>query len=121
MYDNMPHPGIQSQPSYEETVEAVQHCEATCESVEFFVMQMKDIRCRGEQLRLLRDCADICALTAKCMARCSGFAKTLALVCAEVCEVCGHHCLHHSDDVSQRCAQICLHCARECQAFAVGA
>lgn len=49
-------------------------------------------------MRSLQDCADICTLTAKYLARHSSFSKSIATLCAQICEVCGHHCLHHPDD-----------------------
>lgn len=107
--------------SQHRALETVQHCEAICEFTEYSILQMDSSSHRKEQLRLLRDCADICMLTAKYMARCSVFAKSLASLCAHICEVCGNHCLHHPDEVSQRCGQMCLHCAQECRAFAMGA
>ncbi|MGO4886549.1 four-helix bundle copper-binding protein [Anaerobacillus sp. MEB173] len=82
---------------------------------------MPDAGHRKEQLRLLRDCADICTLTAKFVSRCSPFAKSLAALCGQICEICGNHCLHHPDPQSQTCGQICLHCAQECRVFAMGA
>lgn len=101
-------------------IATIQNCEATCEFTEYSI-KMEGLSHRGEQLRLLRDCADICTLTAKYIARCSFFAKQIAALCAQICQICGNHCLQHPDELSQRCGQICLHCAQECQAFAMGA
>ncbi|SFL58827.1 hypothetical protein SAMN04487943_102342 [Gracilibacillus orientalis] len=117
----MHHNMEQSHMSHYEVLEAVQHCEATCEYTEHSILQMEGSSHRSEQLSLLRDCADICTLTAKYLARCSYFAKSIASLCAQICEVCGNHCLRHPDEISQRCGQICLHCAQVCQKFAMSA
>ena len=102
-------------------LETVQKCEAICENTEYSILQTGAVSYRREQLRLLRDCADICTLTAKYLARCSLFAPTIASLCAKICEPCGSHCLQHPDELSQRCGQMCLHCAKECHAFSMSA
>lgn len=117
MHHTMSHPIAFNQ----SLLQMVQHCEATCENTEFAVLQMCGAANRTEQLRLLRDCADICTLMAKYLARCSHFSRNLAALCAHICEICGNHCLQHPDEVSQRCGQTCLHCAQQCRAFAMGA
>lgn len=121
MYHTMSHHPEQSHMSHHRVLETIQHCEAICEFTEYSILQMEGSSHRREQLRLLRDCADICTLTAKYIARCSFFSKSIASLCAQICEVCGKHCLKHPDEASQRCGQICLHCAQECRAFAMGA
>ncbi|WP_202976485.1 four-helix bundle copper-binding protein [Anaerophilus nitritogenes] len=97
----------------------IQNCEATCEHMTTFLKCRKDVQSRVIQLQLLRDCADICTLTAKYIARNSGFSKCIANLCAYICEVCGTECLRFPDPESQHCAQVCLHCARECRVFAM--
>ncbi|SFG15755.1 hypothetical protein SAMN05660649_00913 [Desulfotomaculum arcticum] len=103
--------------SHERVLNVVQHCEAVCENTFTAVLGMCD-QARATQLQYLRDCADICTLTAKYIARCSMFARSLAALCAQVCEVCGEHCLRMPDPQSQFCGRVCMDCARECRAFA---
>lgn len=120
MYHNtMSHHNEQRNMSHHRVLETLKHCEATCEFTEHAILQMEGSSHRKEQLRLLRDCADICNLTAKYIARSSFFAKSLATLCAQICEVCGKNCLQHPDELSQRCGHICLRCAQECRAFAM--
>lgn len=118
---NMSHHMNPSHMSHHTLVDTVQNCEAVCEYTEYYVTQMAGASQRVEQQRLLRDCADICTLTAKYLARCSVFSKHIAALCAQICEVCGCHCLQHPDEQSQLCGQVCLHCAQECKAFAMSA
>jgi hypothetical protein len=99
-------------------LQTLHHCEATCEHMTTFLLSRPDVHARVRQLQLLRDCADICSLTAKYIARHSAFSKTIAALCASICEVCGNECLRFPDPESQKCGQICINCARECQAFA---
>ncbi|GAA0440300.1 MAG: four-helix bundle copper-binding protein [Bacillota bacterium] len=125
MYDtmfNQNHLSYQTDQShlpYHKIIKTIQHCEAVCESTIYTILQMDSSSHRNEQLRLLRDCADICTLTAKSIARNSYFAKSIASLCAQICEVCGNHCLQHPDQQSQYCGKTCLHCAQECRNFAI--
>lgn len=96
----------------------VQHCEATCEHMITHLICLPHDDRRDLQIRLLRDCADICTLMAKYLARNSCNARMLAGVCACICERCGNECARFPDAMSQHCAQVCLHCAHACRAFA---
>lgn len=115
-YYQVPHtnPGYQAN-----LVETIQNCEETCEHMTTFLKRKPDVKKRTRQLQLLRDCADICTLTAKYIARNSEFSKCIANLCAYICEACGMECAKFPDLESQNCAKICLHCARECRIFAM--
>lgn len=99
-------------------LETVQNCEATCENMQHYVAGLPDAQARATQMRLLHDCADICVLTAKFIARNSMFAREIAVLCACICEACGCECARFPDRMSQHCAQVCLHCAMVCRSFA---
>lgn len=99
-------------------IDVVQKCEAVCEHMQHHVSQLPDAAARAMQMQLLHDCADICGLTAKFLARNSMFARQIAALCACICMVCGNECARFPDQMSQHCAHVCWHCARECQAFA---
>lgn len=105
-------------PMHERLVKVIQDCEASCEHMTTHLRNKPDVRMRTRQLMLLRDCADICGLTAKFVARNSVFAKHCAHFCAMICEICGNECARFPDPESQECSRICHHCARECRAFA---
>jgi hypothetical protein len=106
-------------PSHMGVVKTVQDCEVVCEQMTTILKSKPDVQNRIRQLMLLRDCADICALTAKYIARRSPFAKHMAGLCATVCQVCGTECSRFPDAESQHCAQVCWHCAQVCQSFAM--
>jgi hypothetical protein len=103
---------------YHPIVDTIQECEAICESMTDMIKKERNVEARLRQLSLLRDCADICSLTAKFIARCSEFAKEIAVLCALICKECGEECLKYPDRASQECAKICLKCAKECKEFA---
>jgi|UPI00064DB47B hypothetical protein len=101
-------------------LKTIQHCEETCEGmVSMLVNKVDRSHSREKQIQLLRDCADICTLMAKYLARNSQLSKSLAQYCAYVCEVCGNTCLQFPDHESQQCGQICLNCAQECKSYSV--
>ncbi|MGE4283880.1 MAG: four-helix bundle copper-binding protein [Clostridia bacterium] len=99
-------------------VKTIQDCEATCEHMTNHLKKLPDFQVRVRQAVLLRDCADICGLTAKYVARGAIFARQAAALCACICEVCGNECARFPDQMSQNCARVCMYCARECRAFA---
>lgn len=106
-------------PHHERLVKTIHDCEAICEHMTTLLKRKPDVQMRMKQLQLLRDCADICGLTAKYVARNSPFAKTTASLCARICEACGSECARFPDMESQHCARVCMNCAKECRAYAM--
>lgn len=115
---NYQYPYSHSAPN-ESLIDTLDFCQTTCEHMTTLLKERPDVSTRTLQLRLLRDCADICGLTSKFIARSSYFSKNIAGLCGYICEVCGNECAKYPDPESQNCAQICLNCARECKAFAM--
>lgn len=114
MHDNaMPHKHM-----HKMLINTIQGCEAVCEEMTTILKRKPDLYMRANQLRLLRDCADICGLTAKFIARHSMFAHNIAGLCVCICEACGRECARWKDPESQNCARVCLNCAKECRKFA---
>ena len=67
--------------------------------------------------QLDRDCADICALTARYVARGSDHAKHLLSLCADICKACGDECAKHTHmQHCQECADACRRCEEACRA-----
>ncbi len=101
----------------EDFVMAVQDCGAVCEHMTHHLMRIQ-MENRVSQAMLLRECADICGLTAKYAARDAIYAKNAAALCADICQACGTECLRYTDEMSKHCAMVCLNCARHCRSFA---
>lgn len=122
MQDMMNHNGntMGMEHKNETLIEALQDCESVCEHS--MTMIKKRYGCEGRvmQLSLLHDCADICMLTAKFVARMSMFDRSIACLCANICQCCGQECATFSDHHSQHCSKVCLHCAKLCYEFAMG-
>lgn len=68
-------------------------------------------------IRLDRDCAEICKLTASALARNSESARVLLQACADICRECGAECARHSHmDHCRQCAEACKACEEACRA-----
>lgn len=104
---------------HKDLIFTIQNCESTCEEMSTYLKKKHLIDERTRQARLIRDCADICGLTAKYISRKSYFSKNIAGLCAYICEICAHECMKYPDPMSQSCAQICMHCAKECKAYSM--
>jgi hypothetical protein len=100
-----------------ELVKIINDCEVTCEHMTHYLVMMKLTATRMAQFGLLRDCSDVCGLTARFIARDSYLSKVLADVCAEICNLCGNECARYKDDMSQHCAEVCFDCAKHCRQF----
>ena len=68
-------------------------------------------------IRTDRDCAEICALAIKFVARGSDNASKILELCAAVCSDCAEECESHDHDHCQECAQACRDCAEACRKY----
>ncbi len=73
-----------------------------------------------EHIRLLQDCAQICATSADFMIRGSELHTRTCGVCAEICRRCAEECASVTDGDAQmqRCAEVCRRCAESCRQMA---
>ena len=69
-------------------------------------------------LRLDRDCADLCTITARFIGRGSAYAQDLLLLCTSLCKACEKECRKHDDPLFQECAAACRECRLNCEAYA---
>lgn len=81
------------------------------------LLSTTNIEARTMQIRLMQDCAEICATSAKYFSRQSPFAKSMIKKCVEICETCGRECSRFPDETSQYCASACFNCAKECREY----
>lgn len=70
-----------------------------------------------ECIRTDRDCADVCSLALKLVARGSDKAGELLELCANMCEDCAEECGNHDHDHCQECAKACRECAEACRNY----
>ena len=91
-----------------ECVDACEHCATAC-------LQEDNVQMMARCILLDRDCADVCALTYRFVARGSEHAQHLMRECAEICHACVEECAKHEADHCQACAEVCRRCADACR------
>lgn len=91
-------------------INACNHCAASC-------LQEQDVKMMVECIKTDLDCADICTLVAKLVARGSAHAQHLLKECIEVCEACAAECEKHAEHMEhcRACAETCRKCAEACR------
>lgn len=96
-----------------DTIQALQHCHATCQSMAMtHCLEMGGEHARPQHLRLMLDCAAFCAFTADALGRKSQFHNRFAQLCAEVCDTCKQDCAALGQ--MEECVQACHDCSRLC-------
>lgn len=69
-------------------------------------------------IRTCMDCADVCSITAKMLARPAPRGQAwqkLVLACAAICAECADECEKHDDLCCRACAEACRECEKACQ------
>lgn len=96
-------------------LETLAACVAACENCASACLQEDNVQMMVRCIQLDRDCADICALTARLVARGSAHAEHLLPECAEICRLCGEECAQHEAEHCQQCAAACRRCEEVCR------
>lgn len=103
---------------YQKCIDACNRCVVTCTHCASSCLEEENVKMLTKCIRLDLDCADICQLAVKLMARKSAFAEEVCRLCAEICEACGEECRKHDMDHCQECADACFECAEMCRNMA---
>lgn len=69
----------------------------------------------ASHVRLMMDCAQICATSADFMTRMSPLHELTCHACAEICQICSEDCVNLDDEHMTRCAEACRSCAEMCR------
>ncbi|MBX2989384.1 MAG: four-helix bundle copper-binding protein [Bdellovibrionaceae bacterium] len=104
----------------EEAQECIRNCLAChqiCEQLMFHSLEKKGEHADADHIRLLHDCAEICAITANFLMRDSTFHHRACEVCAEICRACAEDCedFEEEDEALETCAAACRTCAQSCE------
>ncbi len=104
---------------YQSVIEALNACAAACDHCFDACLEEQDVKMMAGCLRLDRDCADICKLTASALTRNSPVAKIFLQACADICQACGNECAKHTHmPHCQECAEACRRCEEACRSAA---
>ena len=102
-----------------ECIQRCTDCHNVCLETVGHCLQLGGPHAEANHIRLLLDCAQICATSADFMLRGSDLHGRICGVCAEVCERCAEDCERFGDDEQmRRCAEECRRCADSCRRMA---
>jgi hypothetical protein len=100
-------------------IEACQRCHSVCSTTLMHCLDKGGKHASSDHIRLLVDCAEICATSAGFMLRDSPLHHWVCGACAAVCEACARDCEAMADDEEmRRCAAVCHECAELCRTMA---
>ncbi len=104
-------------------VKAAAECTYTCSTCADACLEDSDPAALRKCIRLNLDCAEICSVTAKLIARPGpqdqGLLRAQLDACAAACRACAEECESHADTMEhcRICAEACRHCADACDAM----
>ena len=102
---------------HKDFLEKLARCAAACENCLDSCLDEDNLKMMVKCIRLDRDCAKICAITASFVASNSPHAKHLAKECQEICKLCGDECEKMEADHCKECAKACRECEEACKKF----
>src|SRR5262249_10903800 len=73
-------------------VRNTQDCEAICVQTIQYCLEVGGAHASASHIRLLQDCADVCATTTRVLLRGSPHHAELATTCANICDACAASC-----------------------------
>ncbi|UOQ98326.1 four-helix bundle copper-binding protein [Hymenobacter sp. 5317J-9] len=114
----MPTASPRARQNNQAVLDALSRCIAACELCADACLDEEDPKMMVPCIRLDRDCADICRLTAAFIARGSDHAQHVLKECMEICQKCHDECAQHQHDHCKKCTEACKACLEACRAYA---
>ncbi|MFD3156313.1 four-helix bundle copper-binding protein [Haloimpatiens sp. FM7330] len=109
---------VTSNQIYQKCIDMCFECAQACEFCATSCLNEPDPKTMERCIKLDRDCADICTISAQYMARDSEFSIEICSVCAKICRACGTECAKFPQEHCKNCEDICNRCATECENMA---
>jgi hypothetical protein len=114
--------GTRHSTEMEQCIDNCTQCHAICIETAAHCLSKGGMHSAPDHIRLLQDCAQICATSADFMLRGSDLHGRTCAVCADVCTRCAESCERMADDEAMRgCAEMCRMCAESCRRMAQAA
>ena len=104
-------------PKTSHLLESLARCAAECWSCANACLGEEHVQHMTDCIRTDLDCADICTLTARLVARGSPYAEDMLQRCAAICKACEETCRAHADEHCQHCANVCQQCFEACTKY----
>src|SRR6516165_8299865 len=112
----MDHSTLLIQNDIQAPLDSCLQCLVTCELCVAACLDQENSEAMNRCIQFCRICADLCALTAREIARKSILMRQVCALCVLACWSCGEECARHSHvDPCKRCAAACRRCEKECQ------
>jgi hypothetical protein len=104
----------------EQCIQNCLDCHRICLELVTHCLQLGGKHAEASHIRLLLDCAQVCATSADFMIRGSDLHGHTCGACAEVCARCAEDCqrMAEGDELMLRCAEVCRRCAQSCRQMA---
>jgi hypothetical protein len=100
-------------------IENCLRCHQVCEQMIQHCLRKGGRHAEASHIRLMQDCAAICALSADFMLRGSDLHSQTCGVCATICQACAESCrLMNDDEMMQMCVDACEACYDSCSKMA---
>jgi len=104
-------------PDMQDCIDACTNCHQACwQTAMTHCLKMGGAHVAPDHFRLMMDCAEICAASAKLQLAGSRYSASLCALCAEVCHDCAISCMEL--DGMEECVRACEHCERGCREMA---
>ncbi len=107
----------------QQCIDNCQSCHTVCLETISQCLEMGGRHAEASHIKLLQDCAQICATSADFLVRMSDHHPQVCGVCADICEACAESCdtlSEESGDFMAECAEICRKCAASCREMSSG-
>jgi hypothetical protein len=102
-----------------ECIQRCTDCHNVCSETITYCLEQGGKYVAVDLVRLLQDCAQLCATSADYMLRGSSFSPQVCRLCAIVCDACAASCDQVGDDPQMKaCAETCRRCAECCRRMA---
>ncbi len=106
---------------YASCIQACNACAIACETCATACLKEPDVQHMADCISCDIECADLCRLAVRLMARDSPLVDEICRLCAITCQACAQACSPHPHDHCQQCAQTCQRCVVECELLSAGA
>lgn len=102
---------------YSELVESLENCVAACNNCASSCLDEDNVQAMRMCIKLDLDCADVCHMALKLLARDSNHAASVVVLCMGICAECAAECEKHEHEHCQLCANVCRRCENHCRSY----
>jgi hypothetical protein len=101
-------------------IQLCRDCYAMCTQAITHCLKVGGRHAAPDHIRLLLDCAQMCATASDYMLRESPFHNRICRVCSDLCKQCGKDCEQTAadDQMMKQCIEICRKCGDSCERMA---